>query len=62
MRDHLRPVRLFGRDYFWHAEPGQPLRLVPWPEPPPRPPETWYETFTRLYGRPMPWPEEKIGA
>lgn len=68
MRDHLRPVRLFGRDYFWHRESGQPLCLlpaVPWPEPPPADEalyEALHDVMTRIYSGPMPWPEEESGA
>jgi hypothetical protein len=61
MRDRLRPVRLFGRDYCWHAEPGQPLQLlpvVPWPDPPAVRPEDLYSELLRLYARPLPQPGE----
>lgn len=64
MRDHLRLVRLFGRDYYWHAERGQPLRLlraVPWPDPLPAG-ESLYDMMVRLLGGPLPWPEEKTDA
>lgn len=57
MRDHLRPVRLFGRDYLWCAEPGQPLRLlpaVPWPGV--ESPEDLYEIVTSMFAGPLPWP------
>jgi hypothetical protein len=61
MRDHLRPVRLFGRDYYWHRGPGRPLELlpvVPWPEPPTAQPEDLYSELVALYARPLPLPEE----
>jgi hypothetical protein len=59
--DRLRPVRLFGRDYYWHAGPGHPLQLlpaVPWPDPPEMRPEDLYSELVRLYARPLPQPEE----
>lgn len=61
MRDHLRLVRMFGRTYFWHAEPGHPLQLlpaVPWPTPCEVRPEDLYSELLRLYARPLPHPEE----
>lgn len=61
MRDHLRPVRLFGKPYVWHAEPGRPLQLLPavsWPVPPEMRPEDLYSELVRLYARPLPQPEE----
>jgi hypothetical protein len=60
MRDHLRPVRLFGRNYYWHHERGQPLELLPapWPDPPEIRPEDLYSELVRLYARPLPQPEE----
>jgi hypothetical protein len=61
MRDLLRPVRLFGRDYYWHREPGRPLQLlhaVPWPELPAVRPENLYSELVALYARPLPLPEE----
>ena len=64
MRDHLRPVRLFGRNYYWHAQAGQPLRLlpcVPWPDPLPAD-ESLHDVMVRLLGGPLPWPEEKTSA
>ena len=65
MRDRLRPVRLFGRDYFWHRVPSRPLQLLPvapWPELPAVRPEDLYSDLLRLYARPLPWPEEKTSA
>ncbi|WP_405960808.1 hypothetical protein OG235_27985 [Streptomyces sp. NBC_00024] len=65
MRDHLRPVRLFGRDYFWHREPGRPLELlplVPLPEPPAPTAAELYESAMRMMGGALPWPEEEPGA
>lgn len=65
MRDHLRPVRLFGRDYFWHREPGRPLQLLPaapWPTLPEVRPEDLYSQLLSLYARPLPRPEEKTSA
>lgn len=64
MRDHLRPARLFGRDYYWHAERGQPLRLLrcaPWPDPLPAD-KSLYDVMVGLLGGPLPWPEEGPGA
>jgi hypothetical protein len=63
MRDHLRPVCLFGRDYFWHREPGRPLQLlpvVPWPEPPEVRPEDLYHELVALYARSLPMSEETM--
>lgn len=65
MRDHLHPVRLFGRNYYWHREPGGPLHLLhapPRPEPPVTHPEDLYGELLRLYARPLPLPEEESGA
>lgn len=65
MRDHLRPVHLFGRDYFWHREPGGPLELLPvgsFPAPPSGAPEGLYATVSNLFGGVMPWPEEQPDA
>lgn len=65
MRDHLRSVHLFGRDYYWHAEPGQPLELLPFvplPEPSALTAAELYESAMRMMGGPLPWPEEKTGA
>jgi hypothetical protein len=59
--DRLRPVRLFGRDYYWRAEPNRPLQLmpaVPWPDPPEIRPEDLYSELVRLYTRPLPLPGE----
>ena len=42
----LRVVTLFGKTYWWHKPPGQPLELVPHvppPEPPERSPAEWHE-------------------
>lgn len=65
MRDHLRLVVLFGKDYHWHQEPGRPLRLLPANRPihtliPDGPPEGLYEQIVRLYARPLPLPEETL--
>lgn len=63
MRDRLRPVRLFGRDYYWHREAGQPLQLlhaVPWPDP--LLAGELYDVMARMLGGPLPWPEEKTSA
>jgi hypothetical protein len=60
-RDRLRPVRLFGKDYHWHQDPGEPLQLLPatpWHEPPEIRPEDLYSELVRLYARPLPLPEE----
>ena len=60
MRDHLRPVHLFGRNYFWRAERGQPLQLVravPWPGPLPADP-VMRDVMARMLGGPLPWPKE----
>ena len=61
MRDHLCPVRLFGRDYYWHQERGGPLQLLPAVPPPESPevrPEDLYSELVRLYARPLPrWGE-----
>lgn len=63
MRDHLRPVRLFGRDYYWHAERGQPLQLLhAVPRPDPLPAGELHDVMARLLGGPLPWPEEKNSA
>lgn len=62
MGDHLRPVRLFGRNYYWHAEPGQPLELlplVPLPELPVPTAAELYESAMRMMGGPLPWPDEE---
>ncbi len=64
MRDHLRTVSFFGRDYYWHREPGRPLELlhaVPWPDPLPTD-ESLHEVMVRLLGGPLPWLEEKTSA
>lgn len=60
MRDHLRPVRLFGRSYYWHREPGQPLQLVhaaPWPRL--ESPEGLHELVTGMFAGPLPWPTKE---
>ena len=65
MRDRLRPVHLFGRDYYWHQERGGPLQLLPAVPPPESPevrPEDLYSELVRLYARPLPLPEEMPGA
>lgn len=65
MHDHMRPARLFGRDYYWHREPGQPLELLPFVLPPELPVPTaaeLYESAMRMMGGPLPWPEEKTSA
>jgi hypothetical protein len=61
MRDQLRPVRLFGRNYYWHRVPGGPLELlpvVPWTETPAMRPEDLYSHLQRMYARPLPQPGE----
>jgi hypothetical protein len=64
MRDHLRPVSLFGKDYYWHREPGQPLQLLPVGSLPPAGclPDGLYATVSHLFGGVMPWPEGKSDA
>lgn len=65
MRDHLRPVRLFGRAYYWHAQAGQPLELLPAAPPPELPEVGPSELAHQLFGmfaRALPQPEENPGA
>lgn len=65
MRDLLRPVHLFGRDYYWHREPGQPLELLPAAPPPDLPeaaPSELADHLFDLFARALPQPEEKTSA
>lgn len=54
-----RPVHLFGKDYYWLFELGQPLQLIAAapPRDPTRPePEGLHETVGRLFAGPLPYP------